>query len=181
MKFLTALSMVCMALPSFANVRAEDLKLDAEKSTIEFVGSKTDGKHTGGFKKFSVNAKADHDNPEKSEIVIEIETDSIYSDDNNLTQHLKNPDFFNVRKFPTIKFQSKKIALVGEDGAEITGVLTMLDKDVEVTIPVKVQMTEDTLTMKTEFKIDRTKWGMNYGQGKINNEVEISSTMVFNR
>lgn len=175
---LTALSFFVLGMTS---ARSADLQLDAEKSTIEFVGSKADGKHTGGFKKFAVTGKEDHDNPEKSEIKIEIETDSLYSDDNNLTQHLKNPDFFNVRKFPKISFQSKKIVLTGEATADITGIMTMLDKDVEITIPVKVEMTEETLTLHAEFKIDRTKWGMNYGQGKINNDVEVKSKMVFIR
>jgi len=38
---------------------AEEWKLDAEKSKIDFVGMKPDGAHKGGFKKFTTTVKAD--------------------------------------------------------------------------------------------------------------------------
>ncbi len=157
----------------------EELKLDAEKSKIEFVGSKSDGKHTGGFKKFDVTAKADLENPAKSELKIVMETESLYSDDNNLTNHLKNPDFFNVRKFPKITFESTKVEPINETEAKIHGKLTMLDKTVEVVVPAKVEHEDKTMKLNVDFKIDRTKWGMTYGEGKINKEVDIKALLVF--
>jgi polyisoprenoid-binding protein YceI len=158
---------------------AEELKLDAEKSKIEFVGSKPDGKHAGGFKKFDVTAKADFENPTKSELKIVIETDSLYSDDEKLTNHLKNPDFFNVRKYPKITFESTKVETVNDNEAKIHGKLTMLDRTVEVVVPCKVEHEETKLSLKVDFKIDRTKWGMTYGEGKINKEVDIKASLVF--
>jgi polyisoprenoid-binding protein YceI len=159
---------------------AETLKLDAEKSKIEFVGKKPDGKHVGGFKKFKANAVADFENPSAGSLEIMIDTPSLWSDDDKLTNHLKNPDFFDVRKFPQVTFKTTKIT-ADEESAEMTGDMTMLGKKVEVSVPAKVQVTEETITVVAEFKIDRTKWGMDYGVGKIDNEVEITATLVFDR
>ena len=68
----------------------------------------------------------------------------------------------------------------GETG-EIIGKLTMLDKTVEVKVPVKGELSDDLLIVLADFKIDRTKWGMNYGKGKINDEVEIKVELAFPR
>jgi len=159
---------------------AEALKLNAEKSKIEFVGKKPDGKHVGGFKKFKANAMADFDNPSAGSLEIMIDTTSLWSDDDKLTNHLKNPDFFDVRKFPQVTFKTTKIT-ADEESAKMTGDLTMLGKKVALTVPAKAEVSEESITVVAEFKIDRTKWGMDYGVGKIDNEVEITATLVFDR
>jgi polyisoprenoid-binding protein YceI len=63
----------------------------------------------------------------------------------------------------------------------IVGKLTMLGKTVEVTIPSMPKLTEDMLVLAANFDIDRTKWGMNYGKGKINDKVAIQALLVFKR
>jgi len=160
---------------------AEDLTLDAKASKITFVGAKPDGKHEGGFNKFACKATADFERPENGSLVIDIDTASLWSDNEKLTNHLKNPDFFDVRKYKTIKFESTKI-VTGEDetAAKLVGKMTMLGKTVDVEVPVTVAMEGSTLTLNSDFKIDRTKWGMTYGEGKINNDVMIKALLVFN-
>jgi len=162
------------AVPSMG----QTLKSDKDKSKVDFTGKKPDGKHIGGFKDVSAVAKVDLESPEKGSLTIEIKTDSLWSDDEKLTGHLKNPDFFDVKKYPMIKFESTKIEMNGETG-NIIGKMTMLDKTVEVKVPVKGEMSNDMLKVVADFKIDRTKWGMNYGKGKIEDEVEIKVELVF--
>ncbi len=174
------LALVCSAA-GFASA-GEKLTLDQEKSKIEFVGSKTDGKHEGGFKKFTADAVADMEHPENGSLEIVIDADSLWSDDEKLTNHLKNPDFFDVRKYPKITFKATKISHTeGEPKASIVGTLTMLGKDGEITVPATTAMTKESVTLTADFTIDRTKWGMSYGVGKINNDVAIKTTLVFNR
>ena len=57
----------------------------------------------------------------------------------------------------------------------------MLGKEVPVTIPVAATVTDSEITLAGDFKIDRTKWGMNYGQGKIHDDVKIKTVLVFDR
>jgi len=167
---------VLSAVPSFG----QTLKADKDKSKISFVGKKPDGKHTGGFKEIKAEAKVDMENPEKGSLTIEITTASLFSDDEKLTSHLKNADFFDVKKFPTIKFESTKVEVDGEEGT-ITGKMTMLEKTVEVKVPFKAELDDSSIKLVAEFKIDRTKWGMDYKKGTIDNEVDITAELLFKR
>lgn len=162
---------------------ADELNLVLEESSIEFVGSKPDGKHKGGFKKFESSAIADFEDPTRSSLNIQIDTKSLWSDDEKLTNHLKSPDFFNVRKHPSITFES--IEIVHGEGetpkAKINGDMNMLGQSVPIEVPILAEVTEETVKVTAEFSIDRTKWGMVYGKGKIEDEVKITAKLVYKR
>lgn len=160
---------------------AEILSLDEENSKIEFVGRKSDGKHVGGFKQFKVRALADLEDPSAGRLEVEIDARSLWSDNTKLTNHLKNPDFFDVRKYPKIVFKSTAVHAEDEQRAEITGQLTMLDETAELTIPCEVELTDEAIELTTQFKLDRTRWGMNYRADSIDKEVEVTAKIVLKR
>ena len=182
---LVAGLLVGLSLTTSSTFAAEDLTLVSSDSTIEFVGTKPGGKHKGGFQKFKVDASADFEDPNQSSIAVEIDAKSIWSDDDKLTNHLKSPDFFDVRNNPKITFESTKIVPGERNGDKLTATITgdwmMLGKTVKVEIPVEAEVTEQTIDMTAKFTIDRTKWGMNYGQGKIDNDVKVSVRLFFKR
>ena len=84
---------------------------------------------------------------------------------------------------PSITFESNEIAPhEGETPAAlIKGDMHMLGKSVTVEVPIKATVTEETVEVTADFTIDRTKWGMTYGQGKINDEVKITATLLYKR
>lgn len=45
--------------------------------------------------------------------------------------------------------------------------------------PCKIAMTGMIVAASAKFTIDRTKWGMTYGKGRVNDEVDISVPLVF--
>lgn len=151
---------------------AEDFPLNGSNTDIKFVGSKPQGKHDGGFKTVSGTASVSGD-ATSLKLTLDIDMDSLYSDNNKLTTHLKSPDFFGVKSNPKGKFESTKVEKANS-GYKITGDLTMLGKKVTVSFPAKIDATPTSLTITSDFSIDRTKWGMTYGQGKINDEVKLS-------
>jgi polyisoprenoid-binding protein YceI len=177
-RFAIATLAVVLFSPIVA-LAADPLKLIEDKSKISFVGKKPEGEHKGGFKKFKVDVLADHEDMTKSSIKIEIETDSLWSDDEKLTGHLKNADFFDVKKYPKATFESTKIEKVSDTEAKITGKMTMLNKTEELVVPVKLDVNDERIQLNAKFKLDRTKWGMNYGKGKINDEVEMTAELAF--
>ena len=182
MKLKVCAWLMALAVLVSPALAAETLKVNSEKSKVDFVGKKANGQHKGGFKKIAGEGVADHDEPEKGSLKLTIDTESLWSDDPKLTDHLKAPDFFHVSKYPKITFESTKIELTGEAEANITGKLTMLDKTVETKVPVKVAMpNENTIELVATFKIDRTKWGMNYDETKVNKEVELVATIILNK
>jgi len=160
---------------------ADMLPLDMEKSRIDFVGTKPGGLHRGGFKQFTVDAAADWDDLSKSSFKIDIEATSLWSDNNGLTNHLKNSDFFDVPRYPTITFETTRIELRSANKAVVNGTLTMLGKAVEVAVPCNFEVTDGSLKAKCEFKIDRTQWGMIHAKGRVDDEVEIAARFVFGR
>ena len=149
------------------------MALDESNTEITFVGTKADGKHDGGFKEFSGRVGLDEASEKIESISVEIQTASLWSDNEKLTAHLKNADFFNVQEHPTAKFESTSIE---GDAGELTvvGNLTLLGKTEEITFPAQATVADGKARLTSEFKIDRTRFGMDYGQGQVDNEVTIS-------
>ncbi|MCA9132442.1 MAG: YceI family protein [Planctomycetales bacterium] len=182
-RLLTATLLALVTASSFtaAAAAAQPLKADLERSKISFVGGKPDGStHDGGFKKFKIDAQADLEQPSNSSLRIEIQTASLFADNPKLEGHLKNPDFFDVRKYPTAVFESTKIE-AGEHEGTIVGKLKLLDKVEEITVPVKIEHSDEATKLTAKFKLDRARWGMRYGLegNKINREVEITAVLHF--
>jgi polyisoprenoid-binding protein YceI len=77
-----------------------------------------------------------------------------------LTAHLKDPDFFDVKRFPKASLVIFKVTY--EDATHFWAEANMTIKG--VTQPVRFKATLDfaSQTMTTKFKIDRTRWGINY-------------------
>jgi polyisoprenoid-binding protein YceI len=152
-------------------VAADIYALTGDNTKITFVGAKKNGKHEGGFKKLAGTATVEGD-PTTAKIVVDIDTTSLWSDNEKLTAHLKNPDFFAVKDYPKATFKSTKVEKT-DKGYTITGDLTMLGKTKPVTIPAQAAVAGDTLTISSEFKINKADWGMNYGKGMIEDEVAL--------
>lgn len=169
---------------SMALVEGEKVTISGKNSKITFVGTKTDGKHEGGFKEFTgeigLFKGAPGVNPKGVPgwvqlIKVEINADSIFSDDEKLTAHLKNEDFFNVKKHPTIKFVSTECKSIGDNMNEsmVTGNLTLLGETKPISFPVKITK-DKKLYLTAEFKFNRADFGMTFdGGGKINKEVTV--------
>ena len=95
-KYLSGLLFAAMFALSPAY--AETWTLDAEKSKIDFVGKKPDGAHKGGFKGFKSEVKADLENPQNGSMKLEIEAESLWSDDPNTSRTQTSSMFASIRK-----------------------------------------------------------------------------------
>lgn len=150
-----------------------DFTLSDKNTTVKFVGTKPGGKHEGGFKTVSGSASVKDNDLTTLKISLDIDTNSLYTDDPKLTAHLKSADFFDVKTNPKAKFVSTKVEK-SDDGYKITGDLTMLGKTKSITFPAKAAIGADGLTLSSTFTIDRTQWGMTFGAGKIDNAVKLT-------
>jgi polyisoprenoid-binding protein YceI len=142
---------------------AKDYAIRSE-SKVEFVGSKVTGSHNGGFKKFE--GKISVAGGAVSAATVKIDTTSIWSDNDRLTGHLKSPDFFDVQKFPTATFTVVSVT-AGEKEKTVTGNLELHGVTKSITFPADIQISDDTVTVKAEFAINRRDFGINYA-GKAN-------------
>ena len=64
-----------------------------ENSSIDFEGSKVTGSHVGGFKQFTGHFFIKDGEPVGSDHQVVIDMNSLWSDDEKLTGHLKAPDY----------------------------------------------------------------------------------------
>lgn len=122
-------------------------------SKIGFVGAKkVGGSHDGEFNGFAGElVVADGKLAATS---VEIQTDSMVTDDTKLTGHLKTADFFDVAQYPTATFQSTSIEPDG-DNVEVTGNLTLHGVTKSISFPAKVAVADDKVTLTSEFSINR--------------------------
>ena len=147
--------------------------LDGQNTKINFVGTKPNGDHhDGGFSKFSGKIQVDEASQQIESISVEIQTASLWSDNDKLTGHLKSPDFFNAKEHPTATFESTSVN-ESDDGLTVTGNLTLLGETQEVAFPAKATVSDGRLTLISDFTIDRSRFGMTYRPDQINNEVSI--------
>jgi polyisoprenoid-binding protein YceI len=153
-----------------------------ENTKIDFHGAAPppppNHEHDGGFKKFSGSVKPVDGDITKATINIEIDINSIWTNaDPKLGDHLKSPDFFDAKKFPTATFVSKEIKAEKKDDTThvITGELTLHGVTKPVTIPAKVTTTDDSVTIDGKFTIDRKEFGFDekFLAPKVNNEVTV--------
>ena len=152
---------------------AQSYSLTGENTKIKFVGSKKDGSHTGGFKKLSGKATVKGTDPETLSLNVVIDVDTIHTDTDKLTAHLKSPDFFEVKRYREAKFESSEVKLT-KNGYLVSGQLTMHGKTKKLSFPADISADAAGLKLAAKFKIDRNDWGISYGKGMINDEVELS-------
>jgi polyisoprenoid-binding protein YceI len=78
----------------------------------------------------------DRDDLTKSSVEVTIGVASINTSNERRDAHLKNPDFFEVEKYPTATFKSKSWKKTGTDTFDVTGDLTIKDTTKEVVLQV---------------------------------------------
>jgi polyisoprenoid-binding protein YceI len=171
MRHLFTLALVAVVGLGLSTVAADEkYALSGDNTKVQFIGTKSDGKHEGGFKKLTGAAVVEDGAPKKLEVEIDVE--SIYTDAEKLTAHLKSPDFFAAKTHPKSKFVSTKIEK-STAGYSVTGDLTLVGKTKSITFPATASVEGGKLTLKSKFKINRTDFGMTYGAGKIDDEVTL--------
>lgn len=130
----------------------------------------------GIFKAISGSFVVDEAAPEKSSMDITVKVDSIDSGNPARDQHLKSPDFFNAKQFPTITFKSRKVTK-SQDGYEVTGDLTLHGVKKELVFKVdKIGTAKDPrggqhAGFSVDVPIKRTDYGIKTATDMIADEV----------
>ncbi len=143
----------------------ENLVLTPANSKVLFTGSKVTGRHDGGFNKFSGSITLVNGNAAESNVKVDIETTSVFSDDDGLTKHLQAADFFDVEKFPKASFASTKIAPDTSKGATafiVTGDLELRGVRKSITFPSVITVAPADVSVESEFSISRKDFGILY-------------------
>lgn len=74
----------------------------------------------------------------KSKILFKIDVNSVYTNNVKRDGHLRSPDFFDAKKFPTAVFSSKTISNKGKGRYQVTGDFEIHGVKKEITIPFSI-------------------------------------------
>lgn len=151
-----------------AKITGEKYTIDTKESEITWYGSMfitSKGSHTGFI------------NISKGELLIEkgaklvggtVEVDmNTISDEghgtnNNLIDHLKSPDFFEVEKFPYSTFAVIMVTPAKGDSVNVTGSLNIKGITRTVTFPATIEVKDDVLRATGKLSIDRIQFDVRY-------------------
>ena len=178
---LSAAALTLMAVPTGAQAEVEKYSFDkAHTQILFFVNHLGFSMSQGEFHDYDGHFTFDRAEPANSSIDVTIQTASIDMDDEKWDAHMKNEDFFNVEKFPAMTFKSTGIEVTGENTANITGDLTILD----VTKPVVMAVTHNksdvhpysgkyVAGLSATTTVKRSDFGMTYGVPGVADEVQV--------
>jgi len=158
---------------------ADTFKIDPVHSSVLF-----GIKHLGVtdfyamFKEISGTVTFDKADPAKSSVELTVPVEGLDARNPKRDQHLRSPDFFNAKQFPTLSFKSKKVEANG-DIYKITGDFTLHGVTKSITIDFrkgaegKGMEGEVRGGGETRFSIKRSDYGMTFMQGALGDEVNI--------
>lgn len=122
----------------------------------------------GSFNDFTGEFSVDPADPTTLSAKATIAATSVDTANEKRDGHLRNEDFFDVAKYPEIKFESTG-AEKTDDGILLKGNLTIKDVTKEVSIPVEVNgpvtgpQGNTLYGFEGSTKINRKDWGIVYG------------------
>ena len=117
----------------------------------------------GRFNEVSGEFSMDRENPSKSTFELTIKVDSVDTANKARDEHLRQPDYFDTKQFPTIEFRSTSTKVI-KGGYEVTGDFTMHGKTNEVTIVLMGGKEHDfkgtkRVAFSTELSLKRSDYG----------------------
>src|SRR5262245_3691440 len=136
---------------------------DRNHSQLNFVGDALLLSAHGFFEKWELDAQLDAANLENSSVTLTIESASLNTRVAPRDNHLRSADFFDVAKFPEIKFVSKSVRKTDDKSLTLVGDLTLRGVTKSLEIPVKVVFLRDgDARFKGDLQLNRRDFGMTY-------------------
>jgi polyisoprenoid-binding protein YceI len=99
--------------------------IDKAHSEVTFQVRHLLTKVRGRFADFNGTIEYDEQNPERSQVNVEVQAASVDTNERDRDGHLRSAEFFDVEKIPTLTFRSTSIQRSAEDAFAVTGDLTI--------------------------------------------------------
>lgn len=177
-KMLLATGLVTTLLSVFA--QAADYDIDPTHTypnfEISHLGFSTmHGRFDSTKGSLMLDAKA-----KKASVNITIDANSVSTGFKKRDDHLRGPDFLNVKENPNITFKSTKVKFKGDKPSMVTGDLTIAGVTKSVTLTVTAMNCgkhpfnkKDVCGFDAETTIKRSDFGVKYGLPAIGDEMKL--------
>ncbi len=122
----------------------------------------------GRFNKVEGKFVIDREDPTKSSFQLTIQADSVDTANEARDLHLRQPDYFDTKQFPTIEFKSTSVKAI-DGGYQVTGDFTMHGVTKEITFDLLGGKEVEFFGGKhvgfsTELKLKRSDFGFDKSQ-----------------
>lgn len=174
-------------LMSAAHAQAARYELDPDHTTVAFLVDHIGyAKVLGMFRSARGSYRFDEATATLSEVRIEVETASVFSNQRKRDDHLKGPDFLNSGEFPKMVFTATSAKRTGDKTFDISGQLELLGKSLPLTLQATWNKSAESplggplgkpyvmgVSARGSFK--RSAYGMNYAvaNGWVGDEVPL--------
>jgi polyisoprenoid-binding protein YceI len=150
-----------------SEIKGDTIRIDFTKSDIHWKGTKMRGagKHEGEIELQSGYLITKNNQLVNGNFVVDMTSLGVTDipehepiPRNNLNNHLKSSDFFDVEKFPTSKFKITHVKQITSDSLLISGNLTLksITKNIEFGANYREKL------FSTKFMFDRFQWNIAY-------------------
>jgi polyisoprenoid-binding protein YceI len=181
MKFINKTLLVLLSVYSVPSFAADKYEFDKSHTRILFyINHLGFSDMVGEFTDYDGHFTFDPQNPEDSSVEVTLKPSGIRTSSKALDDKLQGDSFFKTDKFPTIKFTSKKIKILGEKTGEVEGIATMLGVSKPTTMTVhfnKADYHPFTQNFMAGFSasatLKRSEFGMDSYLPDIGDEVRI--------
>lgn len=162
-------------------VTADEYLLDDQHTSIVFAANHFGLSNTYGmFGKYAGKFTMDMASPQASSFQFVIDAASLDTKSEKRDEHLRGPDFFDVKQFPRITFVSTSVS-VGQDNKslKLIGNLSLHGETREITIPLtktgegKGPYGKERIGFAGRFTVKRSEFGMTNMVPQIGDDVSI--------
>ncbi|MBL1231874.1 MAG: sodium-translocating pyrophosphatase [Flavobacteriales bacterium] len=156
--------------------------LDQAHSYVDFSIRHLLATSKGSFQKVTGNVNFDNEN---TAIEIVMDVNSIYTGNEKRDKHLRSDEFFDVEKYPTIKFVSNNVVKTKE-GYVANGKLTMRDVTKDVSFNFVYLGKQDTpwgfpsAAFNGTLTVNKNDFGLTYGGSILGEEVTVEYSFELN-
>jgi len=180
LKTMTTSVLILLTSVMVSSAVADDYTLDDQHTSVVFAANHFGYSYTYGmFGKYAGGFSIDMNNPAAGKFQFAIDAASLDTKSAKRDEHLTGPDFFNVKQFPQITFQSTSIVADGKK-LNVTGNLTMHGVTKEIVLPLtylgagKGPYGKDRIGFYGSFKVNRTEFGINAFVPNVSDEVALT-------
>jgi len=153
-----------IAVSGQAATAADEYDYDLVHSSVSFKARHLDISWIHGrFNDVSGKFLLDRENPAKSKFSLTIQAASVDTANKARDAHLRQPDYFDVKQYPTIEFRSTGTKVI-KGGYEVTGNFTMHGTSRKITLTLMGGKEHDfgkvkRVAFSTEIALKRSDYG----------------------
>jgi polyisoprenoid-binding protein YceI len=124
----------------------------------------------GRFGSVSGEIRLNESDLSRSSVVVEIDASTIDTRSEERDAHLRSADFFDVERYPTITFRSRRVEKAGGERLRVIGDLTIRDVTREVTLEVEDEgrgsdpWGGERAAFSASTTLDRREFGLTWNQ-----------------